>query len=106
MATGDHSETTVLHNSRLRIIATARDPSQRALGGVVVERHACVVEKTAEFSPLVQGVGELDAAAGRYQYQVEWLERMISGDRFRAGTHAGSGSVVNRQANVKCRALA
>src|SRR5437868_3100702 len=53
------------------VLATERDPSQRALGGVVVERHACVVEKAAELAPLVQGVP--DRRRDRALRRMPWL---------------------------------
>src|SRR5690242_7470089 len=40
------------------VLPTERDPAQRSLGRVVVEWHACVVEKAPELSPLVQRVSD------------------------------------------------
>ena len=53
------------------VLPTERDPTERALGRVVVERHACVVEEAPEFAPLVQRVS--DRRRDRTLWRVSWL---------------------------------
>jgi len=54
------------------VLPAERDPSGRPLRGVVVERHALVVEEDAELGPLRERVPDRDA-----QRTLRWMPRLL-----------------------------